>query len=63
MTNVAQILTINGKSVDGVLGTRTQCGRMEGADESTELWRHPKYWYVCKPTYLLLKLETWHLLL
>ena len=43
MTNVAQILTINGKSVDGVLGTRTQCGRMEGADESTELWRHPKY--------------------
>ena len=31
---------INGKSIDGVLGTRTQGGRMEGTDESTELWRH-----------------------
>ena len=30
----------NGKSIDGVLGTRTRGGRMEGADESTELWRH-----------------------
>ena len=29
------------KSIDGVLGTRTQCNRMEGADESTELLRHP----------------------
>ena len=29
------------KSIDGVLGTRTRGGRMEGADESTELWRHP----------------------
>ena len=28
------------KSVDGVLGTRTHCGRMEGVDKSTELWRH-----------------------
>ena len=28
-------------SVDGVLGSRTQGGRMEGADKSTELWRHP----------------------
>ena len=27
--------------VDGVLGTRTQGGKMEGADESAELWRHP----------------------
>ena len=28
---------------DGVLGTRTRGSRMEGADESTELWqRHPK---------------------
>ena len=26
---------------DGVLGTRTRGSRMEGADESTELWRHP----------------------
>ena len=25
-----------------MLGTRTQCGRMVGADESTELWRHKK---------------------
>ena len=30
--------TINDKSVDGVLGTRTRGGRMVGADESTELW-------------------------
>ena len=36
-------LTINEKSVDGMLGTRTQGSRMEGADESTELWRHPIY--------------------
>ena len=34
-------LTINDKSIDGVLGTRTRGGRMVGADESTELWRHP----------------------
>ena len=34
--------TINEKSVDGVLGTRTQGSRMVGADESTELWRHLK---------------------
>ena len=27
-------LTINDKSIDGVLGTRTQGGRMVGADES-----------------------------
>ena len=33
-------LTINEKSVDGMLGSRG--GRMEGADESTELRRHPK---------------------
>ena len=30
------------KSVDGVLGICTQGGRMVGAEESTELWRHPK---------------------
>ena len=29
------------KSVDGLLRIRTQGGRMEGADESTELRRHP----------------------
>ena len=28
-------------SPDGVHGTRTRCHRMEVADESTELWRHP----------------------
>ena len=33
--------TISDKNIDGVLGTRTQCGRMEGADKSTELWIHP----------------------
>ena len=35
-------LTINDKSVDGVLGTRTWGGRMVGTDESTELWQHPQ---------------------
>ena len=35
------------KSVDGVLGTRTRGGRMVGADESTELWRHPGWFLVC----------------
>ena len=30
------------KTIDGVLGTQTRGGWMEGADESTELWRHPK---------------------
>ena len=30
------------KIVDGVLGTQTRGSRMEGADKSTELWRHPK---------------------
>ena len=34
-------LTINDKSVDGVLGTQTRGGRMVGTDESTELWLHP----------------------
>ena len=34
-------LTINEKSVDGTLGSQTRGGRMEGADESTELWQHP----------------------
>ena len=29
------------RSIDWVLGTRTRGGRMEDADESTELWRHP----------------------
>ena len=33
--------TINDKSIDGVLGSWTRGGMMEGVDESTELWRHP----------------------
>ena len=32
---------INDKSIDGVLGSQTRDGMMEGADESTELWQHP----------------------
>ena len=36
--------TINYKSIDGVLGSRTRGDMMEGADKSTELWRHPNQW-------------------
>ena len=36
------------ESIDGVLGTWTRGSRMEGADESTELWRHPERNY-CNP--------------
>ena len=38
--------TINDKSIDGVLGSRTRGGMMEGADESTELWQHP-FGFIC----------------
>ena len=38
-------LTINDKSIDSVLGTRTQGGRMVGTDESTELWRHSEAFF------------------
>ena len=41
-TNIAQILTINEKSIDGVLGTQTRGGRLVGTDKSTDLWRTPK---------------------
>ena len=34
-------LTINDKSVDGMLGTQTQGSKMVGADESAELSRYP----------------------
>ena len=34
------INTINDKSVDGVIGTRTWGSRMVGTDESSELWQH-----------------------
>ena len=37
MTNIEQS-TINGKSIDGVLGIRTLDCSFEGADESTELY-------------------------
>ena len=36
-------LTINDKSVDGVLRTRTRGGGMVGTDEFTVLWRHPNH--------------------
>ena len=38
-------LTINDKSIYGVLGSWTWGGRVVGTDESTELWRHPKVCY------------------
>ena len=31
------------KSLDGVLGIRTRGRRMVGTDETTELWRPPRY--------------------
>ena len=34
------------KSKDGVLGIRTQGRRMEGPDETTELWRPPSCYIV-----------------
>ena len=34
-------MTINDKRIGGVLGTRTQGGRIADADEPTELWWHP----------------------
>ena len=34
-------LTTNDKIVGGVLGSQNQGSRMEGKDESAELWRHP----------------------
>ena len=37
--------TRHDKSIDGMLGTQTWGGRMVGADESTELWRHPNDLY------------------
>ena len=37
-------LTINYKSIDGMLGTQTQGGRMVGTDKSAELWRHQHVW-------------------
>ena len=39
MTNIKQNLTIDGRSLNGVLGIRNRDHRVKGADESTELWR------------------------
>ena len=39
MANVVQNFTINDKSIDGVLGTRTLGSRMVDADKSTQLSR------------------------
>ena len=47
-TNAVQNLTI--KSVDGKLEIRTRDRRMEGANESTELWRPP----------LMMQLTVWY---
>ena len=44
LTNIVQYLTINGRSIDGVLGIRTRDYRMVSAADSAELWRHPS-WY------------------
>ena len=44
--NARTNFTINVKSIDGLLGSRTRSSMMEGADESTELWRHPKHMYL-----------------
>ena len=40
MTNIVKNLTINGKSLDDVLGIQTRDHRIVGAIASTELW-HP----------------------
>ena len=40
--------TINDKCIDGVLGTRTREHRMVGADNSTDLLRHPSCSFICR---------------
>ena len=40
-------LTLDEKSVDGVLGTQTRGSRMVGAVKSTELWQHPYNSHLC----------------
>ena len=49
--------TINRKSVDGVHGIRTRGGRMEGADESTELWQLHSSLRFCSSTFLCLVVD------
>ena len=41
-------LPLNDKIIDGGLGTRTGGGRMEGADESTDIWRPPDKPNTCR---------------
>ena len=50
-------LTINYKSVYGVLGTQTRGGRMVGADESTAMAAPPRYlviafWFISAYEYV-----------
>ena len=45
-------LTINYKSIDGVLGTRTRGSRMVGTDESTELTPVNVAFIVLQQTYM-----------
>ena len=57
--NYSTKLTINDKSIDGVFGTQTWDGRMVGAEESAELWRHQCFLYeICYIEYDLF--EAWN---
>ena len=49
-------LTINGRSVDGVLGTWTRTRGILGADKYTELWRSPTIFELCLDYLGLLKI-------
>ena len=42
-----------------MLGSRIRGGRMEGADESTELWRHPNSVH-CTKNYLCYRTQFFH---
>ena len=56
-------LTINDKSVDGMLGSQTRGGRMEGADESTELWVLPNQSILTSDFQIPIKARShWHFL-
>ena len=46
MTNTVQNLTVNCRSIDGVLGIRTRDLGVLGADKSTKLWRPPPQNYM-----------------
>ena len=55
ITNQLQI----DKSIDGVLGIQTRGRRMEGADETTELWRPPLFYLFGLSCFAYGKLETY----